>query len=610
MLDKYIEELVKTARSQEKLDTHLEKLASQAKTETEMEDFLRHATVGELAKLAGITLPENVCTKCGNTMEKLGSIFQCECGMMKKALVPLGVAMPAARLGGRQVARAAVPVQTAAQKSAPLLTGAGGGNLTANELASAQGPMQRMATGARQALGGLKQRVMGMGGGGQQLVPKTASVKTAIEKCSECGGGLAKSGEIVKCAQCGSMTKSASIATFNRAVNANGGNIDRALTQLEYEGYTKLAFNPSAAWAGAKALGSRAVGAVTGKAKQVAQTYQTASRGLAPGGVMRGVKAVAQQHPGVAAGVAGAGGLGAGYMLGKTGAAEGGGINPGWLQAQKGMRRASLAPGSRFFAHPDLVQSQALESLKGMAIGGGIGAGVGTVGGALASLLSRGRIGLGTGAGVGAGIGGLGGLGIGDIMGSAKADKAFLAKRGVIPHWGGLRGATFTPEAASKYLSKTSSATLLEVGDAAGRIMAKCAEGPEINPEEVAEAIEEAKEREDVPGRSRAWGIGGGALGGLAGGGLGYAVPRLLGANPWAKGIGAGLGALAGGIGGAYLGSQEGGEEAQADRLVSFLRGRRAYGTGADEGYQAGLQQGYMAGLTQGGMGENEEGPQ
>jgi len=56
------------------------------------------------------------------------------------------------------------------------------------------------------------------------------------------------------------------------------------------------------------------------------------------------------------------------------------------------------------------------------------------------------------------------------------------------------------------------------------------------------------------------------------------------------------------------VGSREGAEEATADRLVSFLRGRRAYQTGAEQG----MQHGYIQGLTQGmgGDEESEAGPQ
>lgn len=66
-------------------------------------------------------------------------------------------------------------------------------------------------------------------------------------------------------------------------------------------------------------------GLISGKAKQVASTYQAAANPLKgaagpllPGqtrGVGAGLKAVATQHPGVTAGTVGAAGLGAGYAL-------------------------------------------------------------------------------------------------------------------------------------------------------------------------------------------------------------------------------------------------------------------------------------------------------
>jgi hypothetical protein len=55
MLQKYLKDLEKTARVQNKLDSHFEALVKQASAKVEVEQFLEKATVGELAKMAGIT---------------------------------------------------------------------------------------------------------------------------------------------------------------------------------------------------------------------------------------------------------------------------------------------------------------------------------------------------------------------------------------------------------------------------------------------------------------------------------------------------------------------------------------------------------------------------
>jgi len=419
MLDKYIEDLVKTSRVQEKLDEHLEILRVTAQLEDAREDFLKNASPETLAKIAGIKLPENVCGGCAAEMQKLGSVYQCSCGMMKRA--KSHSAFSAAWEAGKKQYKTNSAAQAAAQKA------------------------EEKAEKSRKN-------------------PETASRKAYTAKVA-------------------SVEKTASLSHFTKAMRLSDGDIDKALNLLEKDGYTKLGFSLGAvkpalqsAWGAVKPHAQAALGAVTGKAKQVGQTFQAARAAGAPGakGVLGAIGQTAAAHPDVAVGAAGAAGLGAGYGLGKVGSAV---------------------------------------------------------------------------------------------------------------------------------------EMLMKVGDAAGRILAKTAESPgvDIDPEEVAEAIDEAKGRENVPGRARNWGIGGGALGGLAGGAAGYLGSGLATRNPWLRAGAGALGALGAGAGGALLGSREGAEEAQADRLVSFLRGRRAYQTGAEEAYPQGLQRGYMAGMT-GGMGE-EEGP-
>jgi hypothetical protein len=419
-------------------------------------------------------------------MEKLGSILQCSCGAMKKAslkkeaLIPIAgaaSAMGGLRGAASNMAKFAPAAQTAAQKSAPLLKGVGGGALNPQELAATQGPVRRMAG---QAMGGLK-KLVGGGGGIPQMAPKMAS-----------------------------------FAKFAQAMRATNGNADLALTRLEKEGYTKLAFAPAQAMQAVKNWGQLGKTMVGNKASQVAGTFNKA-RG-AGNGVLNSIGQTAMAHPGVAAGVGlagatGAAGLGAGYMMGKQGSALG--------------RTAGVALG---------------------------GAALGTV--------------------------------VGGVMQAAK-------KAG---------------ETAKTPPVKTSALRLIEVGDAAGRIMAKLADSnlmanitgqPTLTPEEIQEAVQGAQEREDVEGRAGSWGNAGAALGGLGGaglgGGAGYGLGRLLKASPMASIASTGLGALVGGgLGGMMgnrIGKAEGTEEAVADKLVSMMRARQAYGAGANQGYMQGMSQ-------------------
>jgi len=478
MLDKYIEELVKTSSAREKLDEHLQGLAKTAAAKAELEHKLQHATVGELAKLAGVKLPENACTTCGNAMEKLGSIFQCSCGTMKKV-----AKAPAAK------------------------------------------PLTKQAAAKK-------------------------IIKTATEKCS-----MAKTASV----------KVASMAVFTKALNQAGGDADKALTMLEQAGYTKLAFNPMAA---AKTLGSKVMGSgVVQGAKNLGAKAMASPMGQKA--TQLGGK-VMQSAPVQAAGKA----------LVDTG-------RTGQIARTVGMGGLGAATGAITAGEGNRGKGALLGALGGTALG----AGAGTVG--LMRNVGKGsmKAGLNT---------------VGQAMasgGKPAALKAMSPGIGTAAKWG-MGGAAAGGAATGALIpsQKTAAAEmLLKVGDAAGRIMAKTA-APEIDSEDIASAIEEAKEREDVPGQARRFGIGGGLLGGAGGGALGYGAARLLGAqNPWLRAGATGLGAIAGGLGGGMLGSREGAEEAQANRLVSFLRGRRAYMTGA----QTGMQQGYLQGLTSG-QGEEE----
>lgn len=505
MLDQYLENLVKESQVNNKLDAHLEGLRKQAAEEVALQQFLEKASVGDLAKLAGVELPQDICSGCGSQMEKLGSVFQCQCGMMKKAVDvgsskdgPLQVvhrtsAAPITK-GEAKGERAGRRVGNIAGTAAGGLGGAGLGALSARYALPEWGKLgtmlQSLPPGKAKALkaallagGGLAGLAVGAGAGGFGGRMAGGSIGQSI-------GGMGKSSSAKTAAQ----EKTASFVKFAEAVESCGGDVDKALVHLERQGYTKLGFSLAGvgqALKGLKGVGSKALnvakaapGAAKNTAKQLKSTYQMGTEGIArqggkltptgQTGVMGGLKAVAKGNPGLTAGAAGAAGLGAGYALGKTGSAE----------------------------------------------------------------------------------------------------------------------------------------KLAEVGDAAGRILAKIAAGeappslamanatgqPMMTAEELEEAIQSAQGREDIQGRAQRWGRAGAGLGGGAGlamgGGAGYGIGRALGKPLLGAGIGALGGAGLGGLIGQRVGTAEGAEEAAADKLVSMLRARRAFNAGTGHGYMAGLGHG------------------
>jgi hypothetical protein len=478
MLDKYIEELVKTSKVRAKLDSHLESLAKQASDEVALQSFLEKASVGELAKLAGITLPQDVCGGCGGQMEKLGSTLLCHCGMRKKAAV-----LP-------EVVKRAAP--------------------------------------------GLKSGLRAV---------KTGLPKMAMAKCSSCGKE-----------KCGDMNKGCSC------------------------GVEKRALNPASFGSKALSLVKEAPGALANKAKQVAGTYQGArqgglfSKGKGVGGSML---ETAKVHPGLAATAAGTVGLGAGYMMGKESAARI--LEVGDAAGRIMAKSAGIGEYS----------GRLLERARGLR-----GAGQEAIEQAGRYLNSH-------PAATGAGAGSLGGAGIGAITadeGEGAQDALRGAALGGTAGAGlglGLRGVrALEPQAAAP------NPGLID------RLRAKFAMSEEfkhnitgrplLTPEEIQEAISGAQGREDVSSRGQSWGRAGGVAGALGGGalggGAGYGIGRLLGKSaPMAAGIGGLAGALGGGALGHRIGSAEGQEEAAADKLVSLLRARNAYGAGMGQGYAMGV---------------------
>lgn len=507
MLDQYIQTLVKTAAINTEVDRRTDELTKEATAKVELEQRLKNSSVGDLAKLAGITLPENICGGCGGQMEKLGSILQCGCGMVKKAL--------------GMKPRASLPNTLPA---------------ALKRLTSTKEQVKQVAKKGRRnaAIAGAAGTAVGAGAGYAAGKKKSA----AMTKCSTCGEEMKDS----KCPKC-PLAKEA----FLQAAGAALGGVGKTIAN---------------------------------KAQQVAGTY-TKARGLsglgtagpqAAGGVgvMKALGQTAAAHPGVTAGA----GLAAGYGASKVAALS----LPGGIAGYLAQGNPQETPRSGF--------------LRGM-LGGALGGGAG---GALGYLLSKGNP---AATAAGTIIGDVGGGVLGGLTARPTKYEQARAKAKMLARELGLKRGP-----GDQAAEKTSEAKLVEVGNAAGKLLAKSA-AVEMTPEEIQEAAAGAQGREDVAGRASSWGRRGAALGGLGGGalgaGAGYGLSKLLGRSlPMGAALGGAAGAGLGGVLGHRIGSDEGAEEALADRLVSYLRSRRAA--------QIGAQHGYLQGLTQGGV--SAQGPQ
>jgi len=629
MLESYIEELVKYAGTQRRLDAHLEELAKKAAREEEDARFLKSASVEELAKLAGVALPEDVCGGCGGQMTKLGSIFQCECGRVKKA----AASCPGGKLRsqgegkgkGRGKGKGPMGIPVGAKTAAIPIPGAA-----------------KLAKGAGKTVGGLKNLATNAPSVAQILPNYKTAAKRDMphfteqdrpKKVKEIYSALkrdhpdmpagmkariaSRQGKPGKQHQGppykGPLTKdkSASVECFAAAFGSCGGDIDKALVKLEKDGYTKLAFNLSAAVPALKSIGSKAVsavkpaiGAAKGKAQQVAGTFQAARQGGA--GVGKSVMQTAKAHPGVAMGTAGAAGFGVGALASNQ----------------------SKTADDKQFRHFSEKQLRSLNvgSILGGLAGSSLGGYLGYKGGrTLPSRIAR-TFGGGVAGGL---LGAAFGMGLpASFIDEPEGRPATPEEVERIVQQAEAEGTTdpgwLAAQKGKKYLDKSGAAkvsSLMEVGDAAGRIMAKMAEGtfmpnvtgqPALSPGEIEEAIQNAQEREDIEGRAQQWGRRGTVAGGLGGGalgaGAGFGVGKLLKAKaPLAAGVGALGGAALGGLYGRRVGQAEGAEEAVADKLLSMLRARRAFGAGAGHGYVQGLTQGFGANQF---PRESEEGPQ
>lgn len=519
------------------LDTYLETIAQGSMEKKAAQETFGPASVEELAKVAGISLAENVCTSCGSSMEKLGSIYRCECGMLKKAQQlpePEIVKSAMAKCGdcgmekretadgvkcgcGVKVGADEQFVEPGRQRgmrgALNALTGSPSG------LVYKQDAADRVQSGALKGLG-IGAGVGGVGGGlaGALSAGKKERLLGALAGAvpgllaggllgTGIGAGRAESGYLKdrgitskgffmpkhrftpeaagkylepeeEQAKEGSLVKAADFAKAAEAVRAFEGDLEKVATYLEAEGMSKEA--------------------IMGVLKAIGATARGTGKALMKGQGGRALKAL----------------KGGGARIGREGAAYGKGVantaRTAYQGAGGGAKGVWEATKGLAKTHPEL------------AVAGGAGLGAGAY-----------------------------------KMASAE-----------------------------------------EVGDAAGRILAKAAA---LDMDELRESVEEAKEREDIPGRAKSWQIGGGVAGGAAGGaGLGAAgigLSKMLGKGRVALPLaGAALGGLAGGAAGQHFGKQHGAEEAAADKMVSMLRALRAHRMGAQAGGQAGYNMGYQHG--------------
>jgi hypothetical protein len=72
------------------LDRYLDGLVDEDKKKEASQAAFGAVSMNELAKLAGISLREDICTSCGDTMEKRAHTYRCSCGMVKAAMSKCG----------------------------------------------------------------------------------------------------------------------------------------------------------------------------------------------------------------------------------------------------------------------------------------------------------------------------------------------------------------------------------------------------------------------------------------------------------------------------------------------------------------------------------------
>jgi len=134
-------------------------------------------------------------------------------------------------------------------------------------------------------------------------------------------------------------------------------------------------------------------------------------------------------------------------------------LHPGFMEGQRMQNRAMRAGDKgwdRHLAHSELVGNRVKGSLGGAIKGGLGGAAAGALGGAAVGS-HHGRGGALSGALTGGALGGFAGAGLGEIHGMHKADKKWLADRGIKSRWGGLSTRVSDSEKANKYRDKKAS---------------------------------------------------------------------------------------------------------------------------------------------------------
>ena len=578
------------------LDKYLELLTKQASSEETLKETLKTMSFGELAKLAGVKLAGDVCAKCGSHMPKKGEMYKCACGMMKSAAGNLSEFVDALR----PYAHLADDIPILAQKA-----GLFRGDKKESRVKTAESSKET----PQEELQGRLDKITDEPHEPQTSHPK---YKDSLGERDNTGKGEfdSKTKEALDPKLLPKLLRSRGV--LGRSTIS--GIIPRGLLRRE-------ATAPMSMMQGAAKLGS--VGLATKTSSPL---------GLATTGGL-GFLGGYQERPtlgGAAAGVTG--GLPGGVV----------GALPGWLLAIGG----GLS-GKRHVAVPG-----ALLSLLGMGAGSYYGGRLGgkilnsvdpletkkrsdrniqdeesTQGAEAQKTAFAGGL-IAGGKGLVRGIMGQSARGLTKGMAKPLAGTAknMMAKGTAARQWMGQNPlATAGIGAGVGVVGTKLSSALVEIGDKAGRLLAKSAglSDTTISPDELEESIGEAQEREDIPGRSRAWQIGGGlagaaaglGAGALLGGGAGNLLSRF--AKPSAKAVahakrwgrrpqfspetpftlmggvvGAPIGAGVGGYFGQRAGKQHGAEEAAADKAVSLLRALRAHQAGQQSGFGEGLRQG------------------
>jgi hypothetical protein len=572
MLDEYIQNLTEEDEKQKVASAHAQTMS-----------------VEELAHTAGIKLAESVCPKCASQMTKSGSLFKCGCGMMKKAGKKKEAfgGITTGSMRGAQLARSSIgrqfgqasrrAAQTADEAAAPLLKGTGGGELTAKELAA--------AGGGRNMLAKLKAKLTGGGGGALQPALKTASLsKQALLAQSALGGlaGYMAQGDPKKTPKSGFWR-----GAGGGALGALGG----------------AALGAPAGLGGAIAgsfLGGGLGGYLAGRTAKLSPAEQKdfARKKL----IEARMQAEEAKHASVEVKTAAA--HDQVEILKFATVVYNGDVDQlmvGLLE--DGMDKEAVGALGRMAKGLWSAGKHAIKGNKEMAGRSLTGVkrtfGKSAPGKSLAGVKETYRKARGLGAG-GMGPQTKGGLGVGGaLLETAKKHPGYAA--------GALgTGALGAGAVGGAIAGRKKTAAAIEVGDAAGRVLAKIAlDATPIPMDELRESLEEAKDREDIQGRGTRGAMIGAGLGGVGGGGAGYGIGRLIGGSKGGL-IGAGLGAGLGMYGGAKAGRPYAEEEARADKAISMLRAMRAHKSGA----QTGARAGYMAGLRRGyGMNQPQGAP-